>query len=49
MKKRKSRSKTEERGQPLLYLLAIVVVLLFIVVLFLETPTGQAFLQRIYG
>ncbi|MBI4152024.1 hypothetical protein HY496_03565, partial [Candidatus Woesearchaeota archaeon] len=52
MKKRSGKgrsSRTKERGTTLLVMFALVVVLLFIVVLFLETPTGHALLQRIYG
>jgi len=47
----KSKSKTEpkiERGKTLLVMLALVVVLLFVVVLFLNTPTGQAFLMKYF-
>ncbi len=56
MKKRSRRVvKTEsdrepktERGKTLLVMLALVVILLFVVVLFLNTPTGQAFLTKYF-
>jgi len=60
MKKRsKQVSKTElkrnskiepkvERGKTLLLMLALVVILLFVVVLFLDSPTGQAFLTKYF-
>ncbi len=47
----KSKPETEpktERGKTLLVMLALVVVLLFVVVLFLNTPTGQAFLMKYF-
>ncbi len=47
----KSKLKKEpkiEHGRTLLVMLALVVILLFVVVLFLNTPTGQAFLMNYF-
>lgn len=36
----------KEKGKTLLVMLALVVVILFVVVLFLDSPTGQAYLIK---